>query len=150
VNATPNAPKRPVLMSIRAPYADAILAKQKTAEFRLRPPDAGTEILIYRSGGDPGRRGIVGVFTAGDVVSGTAVDHFREVEHPGIGLAALESYAGGTTALVWRIEIAALLPFASVVPLRAVGLARAPQSWQYISVEQVAQAYLAVGRENAS
>lgn len=136
---------RTVLMSIRAPYADAILSGLKTAEFRLRAPNPGVDILIYRSGGDRKNRGVVGVFTAGDVVSGTAVDHFREVHRPGIGLTDLENYAGGTAELVWRIDVTKPLPFARPVPLSVMGLARPPQSWQYVTTDQHGRVYLDLG-----
>jgi predicted transcriptional regulator len=131
---------RTVLMSIRAEYANEILAGCKTAEFRRRPPKIVDTILIYRSGGDPGRRGIVGAFTPGEIVSGTALDHIREVSKPGIGLRKLEEYAGGTSALVWRIDITELVTFRALVPLRTIGMTRGPQSWQYITDEQADRA----------
>lgn len=123
---------RLVLMSIRPVYADAIFDRRKTAEFRKRAPKPGSEILVYRSGGLPADRGIVGVFTAGTVAHGTALDHFRVVTAPGISLVDLEAYAGGPDRPVWRIEVTRAIKFSRPVPLAALGVARAPQSWQYV------------------
>ncbi len=133
---------RAVLMSIRAPYADAIMDGTKTVEFRKLPPRTAGDILVYRSGGQPDQRGIVGTFTADEVVSGTAFDHLREVgrENAGIGLVDLENYAGGTRALIWRIHITNLLRFAGPVPLAAIGVDRAPQSWQFVTRDQYTRA----------
>lgn len=135
---------RPVLMSIRWQYTQKIFARLKTAEFRRRAPGPGVEIFVYQSGARPDRRGIVGTFWAADVVSGTAADHHREVAAPGIGLEDLEMYAGGPGELVWRIDVAAPFAFPRLVPLAAAGLARPPQSWQYLSPEQ-ASAVLRAG-----
>ena len=57
-----------VLMSLRPPYADAILAGRKTVELRRRRPSfsPGTTVLIYSSSPD---QHVLGTFEAGEVTA---------------------------------------------------------------------------------
>lgn len=59
-----------ILLSVRSPHVERLLAGTKTVELRRRPLNvaAGTTVLLYASGE---RREIVGSFVAGTVESGS-------------------------------------------------------------------------------
>lgn len=124
---------RVAVMSIRPPYAEAILAGTKHVEFRKRrlAPDIST-VLIYAT--MPVGR-LVGIFEiAGyDVASPTALWD-RHKGHSGIARSAYRDYYRGTrTAIGILVRDARLLPR----PLKLTELDSAliaPQSFAYVQI----------------
>jgi len=137
-----------VVLSVRPPYADRLIhrAGRKRWEFRRQAlPPAVRWAVIYRSGGDPARRGVVGVveldparhreWTARQVADTAAVHGLGEhdvYDPAGISPAKLAVYAEGWDAPVWGLAVARVVRrYDPVVPLAAFGLGRAPVSWRY-------------------
>ena len=131
-----------VVMSIRAVYADQILAGTKCWEFRRQPlPYDVTTVLVYRSG-DPEGRGIVGQFTAGPgdtttprgLIGHAASRGYRMGQtDPRYGICGtdLAKYAGGADRPIVAIPVLHPVRYAQAVPLAAFGWERPAQSWRY-------------------
>ena len=137
-----------VIMSIRLPYADAIMAGTKLFEFRRKPlPDQVRSILVYRSGlrqvrGVVGILDVIGQETASCYMWGTGpcargYGHTKPDPRYGISINDLADYAGGITlhAQVTGISVRVQAAFPMPVPLDAFGITTAPQSWRYAPVE---------------
>lgn len=93
-----------VLMSIRPPYAEAILSGEKTVELRRRRPSfaAGTTVLIYSSA--PQQR-VQGMFEAGGVISADPGALWRLVgDRAGVSREVFDAYFAGC-ALAHAIEV---------------------------------------------
>ena len=135
-----------VVMSIRKPYADAIMRGEKAWEFRRRPLPAGVRtVLVNVTGPWPSRRGVVGWFEVGGQAtqavflwsSGPWSRGYSTVQVDpsyGISIDDLARYASrGVTVPAEVTGISVLRPvlLAEPIPLATLGLTCSPQSWQY-------------------
>lgn len=119
------------LYSIKKKYADLILSGLKTVEFRkCRPGKRLEKIVIYESRGG-GR--IVGEALVDDVVN-CSISHAWQIagERGCISKEEFDSYYSGHTS-VTLIVLRSPLRFARPISLSEIGLARAPQSFCYLS-----------------
>jgi len=94
----------PVLMSIRPPYAEAILAGAKCFELRRRRPSfsSGTQVVIYSS--SPLRR-LLGTFEVGEVLEGTPEVLWGAVESKaGVDMGTFQKYFAGCS-VGYAIEV---------------------------------------------
>lgn len=131
-----------VVMSIRAKYADLLMAGSKTVEFRKKPlPGTVTTALVYRSG-PPKVRGVVGLLRIVDCRATTArTVQARAAERGyrigqvdplyGISGADLAAYAGGWDAPLYGLSVEVVAVFPEPLALWEVGTLVAPQSWRY-------------------
>jgi len=138
-----------VVMSIRAPYADALMDGTKRWEFRRQPLPEGVQwILSYRSGAKDGR-GVVGLLRVigqdtascrawGQGPCSRGYGHGRVDPLFGISIDSLAYYAAdpvlGLGARVTGIAVHVEERFPGAVPLAAYGLSRPAQSWCYAPV----------------
>ncbi len=132
------------LMSIRAQYADTLMAGVKRWEFRRQPlPPDILRVLVYRSGA-PSVRGVIGHFGIGaqhhptlpDLAGWKCMDGYGPGEvNPefGISLDDLADYVKPAVA-VWAIVPSRPIPFPEPIPLSAYGITASPQSWVYAPV----------------
>jgi predicted transcriptional regulator len=124
--------QRPIVLSVKLRHANNILAGTKTWEYRKTGFDAGTTVLMYRSG-KADQRGLVAAWRVGDVISGTAADHWTEIGTAGgVDAVELAHYAGDR--LVWRHQVTHLSVFPETLTLARLygtGPASAPQSWRF-------------------
>ncbi len=127
---------KPILMSIKQEYADQIMDGTKTVEYRKRPIASGATVVVYRSGTE-NQRGIVGTFVAGGSTFGTPEHLYLNGLVSGISLTDLQAYA--MCSPLYRIEIEQVEKFWKPLPLSAIGVDRAPQSWQWTTGEMVAR-----------
>ena len=119
------------LYSIKKKYADLILSGLKTVEFRkCRPGKKLEKIIIYESRGS-GR--IVGEALVDDVIN-CSVSHAWQIagERGRISKEEFDSYYSGHTS-VTLIVLCSPLRFTRPISLCEIGLARAPQSFCYLS-----------------
>ena len=119
------------LYSIKKKYADLILSGLKTVEFRKRRPGKRLEkIVIYES---QSGSGIVGEALVDDVIT-CSVSHAWQiaVERGCISKEEFDSYYSGHTLAI-LIVLRSPLRFANPISLCEIGLARAPQSFCYLS-----------------
>jgi predicted transcriptional regulator len=125
-----------VLLSLRPPYAAAILAGTKTVEFRRKAlPDGVETALIWRTGKDGG---IVGRFLVArqevrTAESWTTLNGVRTVPGGGIPPEALFQYAGGPDGALWGISVTAVERLERRLDPKQLHptLFRPPQSWRY-------------------
>ncbi|MBE6484893.1 MAG: ASCH domain-containing protein [Actinomycetaceae bacterium] len=122
---------RVVLMSIHPRYARAILEGRKTVEFRKRPlaPDV-THVVIYSTAPD---RAVLGFFTIAGQTTATPSALWGEFHDCGV----IDEhdfrtyYAGKNRATGIRVGTATRLRRPLSLP-SDLGLARPPQSFQYL------------------
>lgn len=129
----------PVLLSVRAKFATQIMAGTKGYEFRKEMFIPGTRVVVYQCGA-PEVRGITGMFTVGEITSGTARFLHGSCPTPGVSLGELTGYATlepGKQRGLYRMEVTALQAFGELVPLTVIGVSRPPQSWQYTTTGAV-------------
>lgn len=129
-----------ILLSVRRPFSGFIMDGQKTWELRKNKPriphGEHVTLWLYESGKD-GERAIIGKcrmvsyvhmrhMPFGKVLGSFLIDACVSKTH-------LRSYL---PCYAWGIQDPVRLP--SAVPLSEIGLARPPQSWQYLTPDQAA------------
>lgn len=124
------------LLPIRPQYATAIMRGEKRVEFRRRAFGRDVEyVVVYAS--SPVQR-ILGFFR----VSGVAEAHPEELweRYAGVGAIDRESfvryYAGAERGCA--IGIDRVCVFEAPVPLSALGERKAPQSFKYVALDDLA------------
>lgn len=127
-----DSPYRLALMSVHPEFAEAILAGTKTVEFRKKPVAADvTHVAIYAT--QPVGR-VVGIFSIEEQVMESPRrlwQMFKEVG--GISRPRFFAYYEAKSRGV-GIRVRDLYPFEEKLTLQDVfGLARPPQSFQYVS-----------------
>ena len=125
------------LLSIRPEYADRVSSGEKRVEFRRHNFRRDiTHVVLYST--SPVSR-LVGLCEVARVVRGSPAelwsDHGR---YGGIEEDALLNYMDGVTAGTALI-LRRFQPFERDVRLSALGLERAPQSFQYLSQDDLAR-----------
>lgn len=126
---------RPMLLSLRPRFADAILAGRKTVEVRRRPMLApeGTQIILYATAP---RKAVVGMARLAAVSVVAADQAWREHGRLlGLEQDELDRYLGGALAhLMLLADVTALSDPVSLASLRADASAfRPPRSFRYLS-----------------
>ena len=127
-------PGRVALMSIHPEFTDAILSGRKTVEFRKRPiGEDVTHVIVYAAAPTAA---VVGAFA----VAGQATDDPRNLWRAYADMAGISQdrffayFAGRTTGTGIHVGQVLISP----APLRisdGLGLARPPQSYQYVDAE---------------
>lgn len=129
-----------ILLSVRQPFSGFIMNGEKRWELRKNAPciPRGEDVMLwlYESGKD-GKRAIIGKCR---MVSCVSLRHMPWGQALGVlikdacvTLSHLRSYL---PCYAWGVQDPVRLP--APVPLSAIGMARPPQSWQYITDEQAA------------
>jgi predicted transcriptional regulator len=126
-----------LLISIQPRYAEAILSGQKKVELRRRPPKSHPRLaVIYGSGTD---RSVLGAARIEAIHTSTPTDIWRTFGAvAGVTLDEFNAYFSGcaeASALELTFPERAPIPM-PLKDLRDLGL-EPPQSWRYISAEQL-------------
>lgn len=121
---------RVALMSIRPPYAQAIMAGTKKVELRRRPLAGDvTHVLVYATA--PQKR-IIGAFTVPEQTAGTPEEVWALVgDVAGITKTAYQGYYRETSRAV-AIHVGRVLSLQRPLTLLDLGMRRPPQSFQYL------------------
>lgn len=138
-------PLQSVLVSIKNPYSDFILAGLKKLKLRKSIPQAfknGEPCIgwIYNSGKD-GSHSIVGKFLVGDFFRCDVIYDFMYNDLPRVLKESCLDLKGLVDYLpCYALQVHSPKRFAPV-HLSRIGLSRPPQSWQYLTREQAAILY---------
>ena len=139
---------RILLLSLRPRFAEMLLAGKKTIELRRSAPDVkpGTPALLYASSPV---QALVGTAVVNDIVSSTTSEIWRRfAARTGLSREEYDAYFDGAGAAV-AIMLGSLAPLPQPVSLADLrtGTAwfRPPQSFRYLSSEQVGSLGLAIG-----
>lgn len=118
-------------MSVRPPYAHAILNGTKRVEFRTRfPRTAVGDVLVYATSPE---RLVIGQFTVDRVDRGTPEELWAmHGYHGGIEKDDYDAYFAERVAQACALVVANPKAFATPVQLSALGVTRPPQSWMYL------------------
>lgn len=124
------------LLSIRPEYADLVCSGEKRVEFRRHNFKRDvTHVVLYST--SPVRR-LVGMCEVSEVVRDTPDELWRNhSEWAGIEHEALLRYLEGVTAAT-ALVLRPFRAFEGDVDLSVLGLERAPQSFQYLSHDDLA------------
>ncbi len=140
------AARRAVLLPIRKQHAANIYAGTKTVELRKTVPlfdgiDFNQEknlfrVYMYESKADGGAGAITGFFTCTGYVGAckdTPEEKYPEyfAQRAQVTREYVENYGGGGWLYGWEVRQPTRLP--APVPLSALGITRAPQSWRYLN-----------------
>jgi predicted transcriptional regulator len=119
-----------ILISVKKPYCDSILARQKTLELRKSIPrrKEAHRIWIYECGRD-GRHMVVGVCILRGTIRADA-RHKTIQDASCLTESEITAYAAGKPLFVWELGAARILD--KPRPLSAFGLSHPPQSWCYV------------------
>jgi predicted transcriptional regulator len=125
-------------MSIHQEFADAILSGEKTVEFRKRPVASDvTHVAIYVT--HPISK-IVGVFEVRRQVTESPTRLWRRFRNvAGNSRQRFFEYYDGRSCGT-GIEVARVHPLETPLTLGGLGLARPPQSYQYLDARQTSVA----------
>lgn len=130
---------RVALMSIHPRYAEALLAGTKRVELRKRPLAPDVHAVVVYATAPVGR--VVGSFTVvGQDIDTPAQIWDRHAQHAGIDKAGYDAYFAGSPRAV---AIGAARPVRAATPLPLAelpGCTRPPQSFAYLTSEQVVAA----------
>lgn len=120
-----------VLMSIRPRWAEALLARDKRAEFRTRYPlDAPRTVLVYAAAPVSA---IVGELDVDRVDTGTPAELWdRHCAYAGLSRIEYDRYFAGRGQGARALLVGSARRYPSPVPLDRLGLLRPPQSWRYL------------------
>lgn len=125
----PEVQKMPVvLLSLHEKWWKKIAAGEKVPEIRKSKPQCGEpfRVIVYVTGGV----GVVGEFICPEVLE---IKNFAEAERKSrVPAHEIHNYAAGSRRKVYGWEIAEVKEYAEIKPLEALGVSRAPQSWQYM------------------
>ena len=131
-----------IILSIRKEHADNILSGKKVYEFRKNKPKKENLpylVLLYETQNGGGAGAIVGSCKMSNIIN------FRncELETPVVGVwrktlaeggcltpEALKEYAKGKDVFAWCVSNP--IRFKEPLPLKKLGLTRAPMSWHYL------------------
>lgn len=129
-----------ILLSVRRPFSGLILDGKKTIELRKNHPKISIKdditLWIYESDKD-GEHAIIGKCHYSGYTSVSELLNFRVIEWV-VSQARVEKDHLMNYAPCYGWLMRNPVRLAAAVPLSAIGLARPPQSWQYISPEQAA------------
>jgi predicted transcriptional regulator len=117
-----------LVLSIRTPHLRRIISGDKQHEFRRRRVSAraGDVVLVYEVAPVAA---VTASFTVAEVVHG-AVDDLLALERDEAARAHLAEYLSGCRCAT-ALRVADARRLDRPLPLSAVGLARAPQSWAF-------------------
>lgn len=132
-----------VLLPIRRKHAANIYAGTKTVELRKTVPhlDPGSynlaknpfRVYMYESKADGGAGAVTGFFSCPGYI-GTFGQYMEEIARRAqVSMEYLMEYAGGGWIYGWEVRQPTRLP--APVPLSALGITRAPQSWRYLETD---------------
>lgn len=131
------------LMSIKPRYADMIYAGTKTVEWRKTTPAVRypTKVFLYESSPVKmitGHFYLFGRFSIDARKPGLIPTHkMMLIDRGCITLDELRDYQG-KSGKVYGIFIGKPVKYETPIKLSEIGMARPPQSWQYLSEERVA------------
>lgn len=117
-----------VILSLHREWWQKMVTGEKILELRKTKPQcmAPFRVLVYVTGGV----GVVGEFICPEVLE---IKNFREAERKSMVPARdIHNYATGGRNKVYGWEVSAVREYENPLPLAALGIKRAPQSWQYI------------------
>lgn len=103
-------------------------AGEKVLELRKTKPQckAPFRVLVYVTGGV----GIVGEFICPEVLE---IKNFEEAERKSkVPAHDIHNYAAGSRNKVYGWEVSTVKEYEKPMALEALGIKRAPQSWQYV------------------
>lgn len=129
-----------ILLSVRRPFSGLIMDGQKTWELRQNVPRVmkreHVTLWLYESGKD-GERAIIGKCRMVSFVLMTHMPYGKAlglfIKDACVSKTRLRTYL---PCFAWGVQDPVRLPHA--VPLSAIGMARPPQSWQYLTPDQAA------------
>lgn len=130
-----------ILLSIRKDWAAAILSSKKKMEIRKRVPsyNPNTEkraeyplrVVMYETKAHGGAGAVVGFFDCPGYI-GTADPADETMANLStLSVEQLEEYRGGAWLYGWKVQNPRRLP--EPVPLEAIHMDRAPQSWCWLN-----------------
>ena len=124
------------LMSIRQPFADLILAGEKTVELRRVPMKRNiTHVIIYESAG-MGR--IVGYFDVSNITQGAPADVWKQYQKAtGLSKQEFDDYFCGCNVAV-AIGVGRVVRLKVPRPLSDFRVERPPQSFMYLCANSLA------------
>ena len=131
-----------IILSIHKKHSDNILAGKKIYEFRKNKPNKANLpylVLLYETQNGGGAGAIVGACRMSNTITFTAC----ELETPVMGVwrkaladggcltpEELKEYAKGKDVYAWCVSNP--IRFKEPLPLKRLGLTRAPMSWHYL------------------
>lgn len=129
-----------ILLSIKKPFSDLILSEKKKWELRKTEPramkDGPITLWLYESGKD-GAHAIIGKCqTKYALPMLQQLDNWQCLWMMREACITEEYLSSYIPCRAWNLTSPVRLPYA--VPLSEIGLARPPQSWQYLTEEQAA------------
>lgn len=117
-----------VILSLHQKWWQKMVMGEKVLELRKTKPQcmAPFRVLVYVTGGV----GIVGEFVCPEVLE---IKNFEEAEKKSrVPAHDIQNYATGSRNKVYGWEVSAVREYEKPLVLVALGIKRAPQSWQYI------------------
>lgn len=117
-----------VILSLHQKWWQKMVTGEKILELRKTKPRCAApfRVLVYVTGGV----GVVGEFVCPEVLE---IKNFREAEGKSMVPARdIYNYAAGSRKKVYGWEVSAVREYEKPLTLAALGVKRAPQSWQYI------------------
>lgn len=129
-----------ILLSVKKPFSGLILSEEKKWELRKTEPRAMKNgpitLWLYESGKD-GAHAIIGKCqTTYALPMLQQLDNWQRLWMMREACITEEYLSSYIPCRAWNLTSPVRLPYA--VPLSEIGLARPPQSWQYLTEEQAA------------
>lgn len=117
-----------VILSLHQKWWQKMAAGEKVLELRKTKPQckAPFRVLVYVTGG----AGVLGEFICPEVLE---IKNFEEAEKKSkVPAHDIHNYAAGSRNKVYGWEVSAVKEYEKPMALEALGIKRAPQSWQYV------------------
>lgn len=119
-----------IILSLHQKWWKKMVAGEKALELRKTRPRCKTPFraLVYITGGI----GIAGEFICPEVFE---IKDFKEAEEKSkVSAHDIHSYASSGKHKVYGWEVSAVKEYEKPLALKALGIKRAPQSWQYVKL----------------